>query len=46
MGDLSKDNDYQFDEFKDQITLKHKLLLDSVKNGHQTIAELDHRVKE
>ena len=38
MKDLDGDTDFQFEEFKDQIGLKHKLLLDSVSNGHKTIA--------
>lgn len=32
MNDLNNDTDFQFEEFKDQIGLKHKLLLDSVSN--------------
>lgn len=37
MNDLNADTDFGFEEFKDQIALKHKLLLESVSNGQQTI---------
>ena len=46
LGDLNNDNDFQFDEFKDQITLKHNILLESVTNGHQTIAHVKQRVQD
>lgn len=37
LSDVSNDNDLHFEEFRDQIALKHKLLLDSVANGHMTV---------
>ena len=46
MNDLNNDSGFQFEEFKDQIAVKHKLLLDSVQNGHQTIVQLDSRLKD
>lgn len=46
MNDLNSDTDFQIEEFKDQIGLKHKLLLDSVSNGHKTISQLDTRLKD
>ena len=46
MNDLNGDTDFQFEEFKDQIGLKHKLLLDSVSNQHKTIGQLDQRIKD
>lgn len=41
MNDINNDTDFQFEEFKDQIGLKHKLLLDSVSNQTKTIGQLD-----
>ena len=38
MNDLERDTDFQMEEFKDHIGLKHKLLLDSVSNGTKTIS--------
>ena len=46
MNDLNNDTDFQYEEFKDQIGLKHKLLLDSVSNQTATIGQLDSRIKD
>ena len=37
---------FQYEEFKDQIGLKQKLLQDSMSNANTKIGQVEHRVKD
>jgi len=46
LSDTKNDNDLQLEEFKNNASLKHKVLQESVTGGHQRLGQLESRVKD